>query len=528
MSRTALAPAMSLAPLLLLAGYAFAADEDDDDAPSAAPPVGARPSMDFEMLDVVAPSRMMAPAAELSATVGGAQDIAYFRDGVANGQIPHPKTFTPEGLFSEHDLPVPDGGPCVTLLCPVGAATTAELLVQPEVRYLAQLGFHTGIDASAFRRAPLNLVAVVDKSGSMSGQPIDMVRASLHTIAAQLGPDDQLSLVLYGATVHVWMPPTPGNNRGAIDRAIDGIRIDGSTNMEAGLAEGYGLAEHTRAAFDGVTRVMLFTDERPNVGRTDATSFMGMAEAASLHGVGLTTIGVGEQFGAELATKISSVRGGNLFFFPDSMKMNDVFHEEFETMVTELAYDMDLRVKPAPGLRIAGVYGIPGDAVEWEGDTLHLHVATLFPSKQEGGIYFAFAPDGVRPGAVARPGQPVANVALDYTLRSGRIETSSMDFPLVSPQRAPLGLVRGGLLVEEATVLREATALHHERNDQEGAWQLVRQLQGELLANHDAELDSERLTVGQLEATLAQLSGHQGEAPRLSATRDPISGLPHR
>ena len=35
-----------------------------------------------------------------------------------------------------------------------------------------------------------------------------------------------------------------------------------------------------------------------------------------------------------------------------------VFHEEFDTMITELAYDMTLELRAAPGLKIAGVYGI--------------------------------------------------------------------------------------------------------------------------------------------------------------------------
>src|ERR1051326_8714791 len=42
----------------------------------------------------------------LGATPGGAKDIRFFRSGAARGEIPHPNTFTPEGLFSEHDLPL--------------------------------------------------------------------------------------------------------------------------------------------------------------------------------------------------------------------------------------------------------------------------------------------------------------------------------------------------------------------------------------------------------------------------------------
>ncbi len=82
---------------------------------------------------------------------------------------------------------------------------------------------------------------------------------------------------------------------------------------------------------------MLFTDERPNTGATDAESFMGMAENASHGGIGLTTIGVGVQFGAELATKISSVRGGNLYFIRDAADIKTLFTGQLDYMVSELA-----------------------------------------------------------------------------------------------------------------------------------------------------------------------------------------------
>ena len=145
---------------------------------------------------------------------------------------------------------------------------------------------------------------------------------------------------------------------------VAGITSAGSTNMEEGLAVGFQLASSHK--FAGTTRVMLFTDERPNVGNTDAKSFMGMARDASRAGVGMTTVGVGVQFGAELATAVSSVRGGNLFFFADVGKMQKKFEDEFDTMVTELAYDLKLEVKPGSGLKIAGVYGIPGKALKWQ------------------------------------------------------------------------------------------------------------------------------------------------------------------
>lgn len=528
-------PALSLSrlalfslPIALAAPLAFAGDDDDEEedvkamkAPGYAP----RTNIDF------APLELAAPAASMAATVGGAQDIRYFRDQVAAGQVPHPATFTPEGLFSEHDLPIPDegGAACRQLLCPVGAATTASLTVQPEVRYLAQLGFHTGIDASTFRRPPLNLVAVVDKSGSMSGQPLELVKKSLDEVVDQLGPDDQLSVVLYGDTVHTFVPPTRGSDKGALHAQIARIASAGSTYMEAGLAHGFALAHESGAHFDGVTRVMLFTDERPNVGRTDAQSFMGMAEAASREGVGMTTIGVGVQFGAELAQKISAVRGGNLFFFADAGAMSQTFEEELDTMVSELAYDLRLRVVPAAGLSIAGVYGIPGEALTWGPDgSMELGVSTLFASHEEGGIYVAFAP--ATAGAVPRQqvglGGSVGTVSVSYELRGGQRFQGAADFRVLGGP-LPAGLSRGKLLVEEVTTLKKAAALHHEQNDQEGAYRLVHGLRSTLEADRDPEMEPERLLVGKLDETLSKLSGHQGEGNVLTQ-RDPVTGLPTR
>ena len=56
-----------------------------------------------------------------------------------------------------------------------------------------------------------------------------------------------------------------------------------------------------------------------------------MAIAHSREGVGLTTIGVGVQFGAELATKISSVRGGNLYFIRDEADVESAVQRSSST-----------------------------------------------------------------------------------------------------------------------------------------------------------------------------------------------------
>ena len=507
---------MLLAGLLATSHLAFAEPDDKDKDKE----------VQFDFAPAMVEGAFMAPPAampaEMGVTPGGAQDVAFARQRIEAGEVPHPNTFTPEGLFSEHDLPAPEGRGCAQMLCVIGATAPTELIAQPEVRTLAQLAFATNVDGRTWHREPLNLVAVVDKSGSMSGTPLETVKASLHKVASQLQPGDQLAVVLYGDQVHLVLPPTSAAALDKVHAGIDAIQSAGSTNLEAGLKLGYSVAFESSKHFTGTTRVMLFTDERPNVGTTDAGSFMDLAREGSKHGIGLTTIGVGDQFGAELATKISSVRGGNLFFFPDIGTMEAKFTDDFDTMVSELAYDLELVVEPAKGQRIVGLYGIPGDAVErTERGGLRLGIETVFLSRNHGGIFLAFAPEE---GALPEAG-PVGTAHLTYETKGGkRFEDGTIFTPIKA--NLPIGLARGQLLVDEITVLKAATARHLENNDQEGAWRLVRALRTRFEQAGVPGLEGEQAMVSKLEETLGHLSGHQGEGPKAQVALDPVNGLP--
>jgi Ca-activated chloride channel family protein len=471
-----------------------------------------------------APSPKMRVAPRMGATPGGAQDIDFARDRILAGEVPHEKTFTPEGLLSQHDLPLPSPGKCREILCLSGAAASADLLAQPEVRYLAQLGFASNLDPKTWRRKPLNLVAVVDKSGSMGGDPLETVKASLRHIAMQMTPRDRLAIVLYGDRSHVHLAPTPLSHRGRVLSSIAQIQSAGSTAMEEGLRVGFDLALRSKAGFAGLTRVMLFTDERPNVGRTDKESFMGMARAASQKGIGMTTIGVSTHFGAELATAVSSVRGGNLFFFPDAAKMSERFARDFDPMVTELAHDMKLVVTPRKGFELVGLYGVPGDMVERTKDGgLSMKIETIFLSRDKGGIFFGFAP---KTGALPAPAGAIGDAKLQYVDTQNKSVNDSVRFPLTAKANVPLGLARGALLIDQITAFKRASVLHGQKNQTEAAYRLVRDLHKRFRDTQVSGLEKERALIQKLDRTLTRLSGHRGEGGSVVA-RDAVSGLPH-
>ncbi len=486
-----------LAALLVLAHAALAPAEE---SPPGDEPEKKKPPMAIEEITVTGRVRQ-----------GGAQDIRYFRGEVAAARIPHPDTLTPEGLFGAHDIVLPATGECTQLLCLTGDAVRADLIAAPAARYLAGIGFASDLPTDSWHRDRLNLIAVVDRSGSMEGRPLELVRKSLHAMLQQLGEGDQLSIVVFGdfAWVHLEPQRVTRKARRQIEASIDVITSAGSTDMEAGLEVGYKVARSTVADFDGPTRVLLFTDERPNVGDTSAGGFMAMAEGASRMGIGLTTIGVGVQFGAELAKRVGSVRGGNLYFLRSEADVRAVFSEQFDALASELAHDLRLTIAPRAGLKIGAVYGVPGHLLGWQGDAITLTIPTVFLDPHGGGIFFTLVPDAVQ-AQLPEPAEPLplADVALSYQPLAAAGSPGSDSLTIVADASVSPGMALGRVLVDEFAALHRATSAHYLENDQETAYQLANALRARLRSARSPGLEEERELVEAVADHLGFLAGH--------------------
>src|SRR5688572_10584731 len=127
---------------------------------------------------------------------GGAQDIRHFRSISASGEFMPPSgSLTLEGLMGEHDLALPGGAKCEQLFCLVAHSTKANLPLRPQDKYFVGLGFDSNIDAESVLAEPLSLIAVVDRSGSMNGEPIMRVKEGLREVLKQMGPGDRMGIV---------------------------------------------------------------------------------------------------------------------------------------------------------------------------------------------------------------------------------------------------------------------------------------------------------------------------------------------
>ena len=459
----------------------------------------------------------------LGVTPGGMKSVAYSRELLELGMLPLPGEFAAEGLFSEYDLPLPAVDPGTKLLRITGAGKSAAIVGQPEVTHLVQIGFASSLTPENFKRDPLFLVLVLDVSGSMEPK-LALLKKSAQTALARLHAGDAIAVVTFSEDARTEVAPVLYSPAAwaQVSAAIDAIAIRGSTSIEAGLRQGFGLAEAAPAGFAGRRRVMLITDEMPNVGATTPAAFMAQATDASLHGVGLTTIGVGIDFNADFVRRVSSVSGGNAYWFGEAEQMQSTLEKEFDLMVTEVAYDLKLQITPAKGFRVEKVYGVPGEtyAKTAEGGIV-IDVPTLFLSHNKGAIFLTLVADRKHAGQAT-----LGRADLSYLLYGDKDPvTEAFEIRTVGRGDVPPGLSRGELLVSECEAIAAASTAFYDNNHLGQAAKLAEALRQQFDRTPDHALDPEAklvkkvaefLTAAEREPVLP--AGSDGEMIELDET----------
>ncbi len=193
--------------------------------------------------------------------------------------------------------------------------------------------------------------------------------------------------------------------------------------MASGLRQGAAFVEQY-AGQPGISdRVMVFTDAETNTGDTDQSTFIQIATSNAAQNIGITLFGVGTDLNQDLVLAISEVRGGNYFFLQDATKIATVFDQDFDFLVTPLAYDLHLTLQPASGFAITAVYGFPS----WRAGstTVDLVIPTVFLSRNHGAVVVRLDPTShMWPAGQS----PLAELGLAYTSASdGAKVTDSLE-----------------------------------------------------------------------------------------------------
>ncbi len=353
------------------------------------------------------------PGTSIGLAAGGAKDINNFRENIDRGYMPLPTDVTYEGLFYDYYFETgQEENECEKLFCPSYSCAVSKDPFSGEAQRYLSVGLNSGI--TDFQRKKLNLVVVLDYSGSM-GSPFDeyyydrfgnkvvievgeeeeegdsgktkmeIADRAVVDLMGHLEEDDRFGMVVFSNEAFLVEPLTKVGDKDLdkLEESILEIEEYGGTNMEAGMKKGtaifgrYAEIDPTKRE----NRIIFLTDAMPNRGGTGENDLFSILETNADEGIYTTFIGVGVDFNTELVEDITKIRGANYYSVHSAGEFKERMDEEFDFMVTPLVFDLRLELD-APGYKIEKVYGSP-KADEATGEIMKVN--TLFPSRAEEG-----------------------------------------------------------------------------------------------------------------------------------------------
>jgi len=255
--------------------------------------------------------------------------------------------------YHRHQIGRPKAGEAVALDVRWGNDRSAGVGAEA----VLQVGFSTALATDRQQLPPVNVALVIDKSGSMAdSDKMSRVKDSLLVLVSQLRDTDILSIVVFDTKAEVLLPARALRDREYVRHLIRQIRPNGSTNIHAGLMLGYREALKNYRK-DATNRVILLTDGIANQGVTDPGEIAEDSLRFNREGVDLSTIGVGLDLNKDLLRELAKSGRGLFHFVAESQDIEKVFLEEFQSLVSPVAYNPNVEIEYDSGLELVKLYG---------------------------------------------------------------------------------------------------------------------------------------------------------------------------
>lgn len=255
--------------------------------------------------------------------------------------------------YHKHRLPLPKWGQAVAMDTRWGNPEVS----RSQREAVLQIGFTTAEVNERTDLRPLNLVFVIDKSGSMSdSDKMSRVKDGLRTMVGKLRPDDLIGIVGFDSSARVLYPSNRLGNGDSLRYAIDCLTPGGSTNLHSGLLLGYAEAKkHFRSG--ATNRVILLTDGIANTGVVDPGRIAAESSEFNGQGIDLSTIGVGLDLNNDLLRTLARSGRGLYHFISDYKDINKVFVNEVQSLISSVAKMVQVRIEYGPEVHLDKIFG---------------------------------------------------------------------------------------------------------------------------------------------------------------------------
>jgi uncharacterized membrane protein len=169
----------------------------------------------------------------------------------------------------------------------------------------------------------LGMAIVIDKSGSMSGDKIEMAKTAARSAVELLGNSDQVAVIAFDGDTYVMSEMQSAGNKGRISDEISRIDAGGGTVMYPAMEKAYEMLVATPAR---LKHVIILTD-----GISAPGDFLGLASTMQAARITCSTVAVGDDADKDLLEEVSRTGQGRFYITDDPAAIPQIFAKETVT-----------------------------------------------------------------------------------------------------------------------------------------------------------------------------------------------------
>lgn len=188
------------------------------------------------------------------------------------------------------------------------------------------------MDAQRRKEMPgVAMALVIDRSGSMSGLPMEMAKAACTATLSTLQGDDLIEVIAFDGEPVRYVKAQPVRYRSRIQRDIQSIQPGGGTEIFPALDMAYQDLSVVQAR---KKHVVLLTD-----GQAPTQGIRELVQAMLAESITVTSVGLGEGVNTELLRSIADTGGGRFHHAPDPNSLPRIFTRETELVSQQAAVE---------------------------------------------------------------------------------------------------------------------------------------------------------------------------------------------
>lgn len=202
-----------------------------------------------------------------------------------------------------------------------------------------------------------SICLVIDRSTSMKGERIEMVKSNILQLIKHLKPNDMICIVAFSDRAEVIVPPTRSSELVKVESRINQLETFGSTELFRGLETGVAMLRRTPEN-TLIRHLILMTD-----GHTygDEEECLNLARAAEQENISMSAMGIGSEWNDAFLDKLVSISGGTTVYITSSKDLSTYLSHKLDSIGIVYATAVTLEIDPDPSVEIRYAFRLRPD-----------------------------------------------------------------------------------------------------------------------------------------------------------------------